>query len=118
MAGSRMPVAFFTEWETLLPAEEPMGPEGGRSRVPHRAVMKVLLHVVVRVCRWENGLLEGGCLGRTAHGRLQPIRRSFSYIAGSAARRRATACVNMAIACRGEDHECSLRRIPGCRAYE
>jgi hypothetical protein len=37
-----MPDAFFAELEALLPSEEPMGPEGGRPRVPHRAVIKVL----------------------------------------------------------------------------
>jgi len=71
MAGARMPDAFFAELETLLPAEEPMGPEGGSPRVPHRAVIKVLWYVLVTGCRWEDVPLELGCSGRTAHRRLQ-----------------------------------------------
>jgi hypothetical protein len=32
---------LFEELVTLLPAEEPMRPEGGRPRIPHCAVIKV-----------------------------------------------------------------------------
>jgi transposase len=60
---------FFAELESLLPAEEPMGPEGGRPRVPHRAVIKVLWYVMVTGSRWEDVPLELGFSGRTAHRR-------------------------------------------------
>lgn len=71
MAGARMPDAFFAELECLLPPEEPVGREGGRPRVPHRAVVKVLWYVLVTGCRWEDVPLELGCSGRTAHRRLR-----------------------------------------------
>jgi transposase len=71
MAGARMPDAFFAELGTLLPAEEPTGPEGGRPRVPHCAVIKVLWYVLVTGCRREVVPLELGCPDRTAHRRLR-----------------------------------------------
>ena len=66
-----MPEAFFAELKSLLPAEEPVGPEGGRPRVPHRVVIMVLWCVLVTGCRWEDVPLELGCSGRTAHRRLR-----------------------------------------------
>ena len=43
--GARMPEAFVAELEPVLPAEEPVGPEGGGPRVPQRAVFKVLSYM-------------------------------------------------------------------------
>ena len=39
MVGSRCRMRF-AEFEALVPAVEPMGPEGGRPRVPRLAVIK------------------------------------------------------------------------------
>lgn len=71
MAAARMPDAFVAELETLLPAEDPRGPEGGRPRVPHRAVNNVLWYVLVTGCRSEDVPLKLGRSGRTAHHRLR-----------------------------------------------
>jgi hypothetical protein len=66
MACARMPDAFFAESESLLPPEEPMGPEGGTLWIPHRAVIKVLWYLPVTGCRWEDVPLQLGCSGCTA----------------------------------------------------
>ena len=58
MAGARMTDAFFAELKTLLPAEEPVGPEGVRPRVPHCVVIKVLWYLQVTGCRWDDVPLE------------------------------------------------------------
>jgi hypothetical protein len=66
MAGARMPEAFFAELKTLLPADEPVGPEGSRPRVSCRVVIKVLCCVLVTGCRWEDVPLALGCSGCVA----------------------------------------------------
>ncbi len=71
MAKSRMPGDFFRELEPLLPPEKPVGPQGGRPRIKHRVVMRVIWYVLVSGCRWEDVPLELGCSGRTAHRRLE-----------------------------------------------
>ena len=71
MATSRMPEAFYEELEPHLPPEQPVGPQGGRPRIPHRIVMRVIWYVLATGCRWEDVPLELGCSGRTAHRRLR-----------------------------------------------
>jgi transposase len=71
MAVSRMPEEFFEELEAHLPPEQPVGPQGGRPRVAHRTVMKVLWWVLSTGNRWEDVPPEMGCSGRTAHRRLR-----------------------------------------------
>jgi transposase len=66
-----MPEEFYDELEVHLPPEQPVGPAGGRPRVPHRSVVKVLWFVLTSGCRWEDVPKELGCSGRTAHRRLQ-----------------------------------------------
>ena len=71
MASSRMPEAFYEELEPHLPPEQPVGPQGGRPRIAHRIVMRVIWYVLATGCRWEDVPLELGCSGRTAHRRLR-----------------------------------------------
>lgn len=71
MAIACMPDAFYQELEALLPAEKPVGDQGGRPRVSHFVVMKVIWFVLATGCRWEDVPAELGCSGRTAHRRLQ-----------------------------------------------
>jgi transposase len=71
MADARMPDEFFDELSPFLPAEKRVGKRGGRPRIPHRIVVKVIWFVLVTGCRWEEVPLELGCSGRTAHRRLQ-----------------------------------------------
>jgi len=71
MADARLPWEFFEQVEPHLPPEQPVGPRGGRPRVPHYTVLKVIWHVLVTGCRWQDVPLELGCSGRTAHRRLQ-----------------------------------------------
>src|SRR5215213_3699876 len=67
MAAARMPDAFFDLAEHHLPPEQPVGPDGGRPPVGHRAILKVLWFVLATGCRWEDVPPEMGCSGRTAH---------------------------------------------------
>lgn len=71
MAAARMPEEFFEQVIVYLPAEQGVGPQGGRPPIPHHTVMKVLWFVLTTGCRWEDVPLELGCSGRTAHRRLQ-----------------------------------------------
>jgi transposase len=67
MVVARMPEAFFELAAHHLPPEQPVGPAGGRPRVAHRDIVKVLWFVLATGCRWEDVPLEMGCSGRTAH---------------------------------------------------
>lgn len=71
MADARLPWEFFEQVEPHLPPEQTVGPRGGRPRVPHFQVLKVIWYVLVTGCRWQDVPLELGCSGRTAHRRLQ-----------------------------------------------
>lgn len=71
MANGRMPEMFYEEVEVFLPPEQPVGPQGGRPRVGHFVVMKVIWFVLATGCRWEDVPPEMGCSGRTAHRRLK-----------------------------------------------
>ena len=68
---AQMPEEFFHELEPLLPPEKPVGPDGGRPRVGHKVVLKVIWFVLATGCRWEDVPRELGCSGRTAHRRLR-----------------------------------------------
>lgn len=68
---ARLPDEFFLELEPLLPTEEPVGPRGGRPRIGHRVVMKVIWFILCTGNRWEDVPAEMGCSGRTAHRRLR-----------------------------------------------
>lgn len=71
MAQSRMPDAFYDLVSHHLPPEQPVGPKGGRPRIGHRLVLKVIWYVLTAGCRWEDVPPEMGCSGRTAHRRLR-----------------------------------------------
>lgn len=71
MAASQMPEEFFEELQPWLPPEKPVGPQGGRPRIAHVVVMRVIWFVLSSGCRWEDVPLELGCSGRTAHRRLR-----------------------------------------------
>ena len=66
-----MPKEFYDALAHHLPPEPPVGPKGGRPRVGHLAVARVLWFVLTTGCRWEDVPPELGCSGRTAHRRLR-----------------------------------------------
>lgn len=71
MTSTRMPEEFFVLVSHHLPPECPVNPNGGRPRISHRTVLKVIWYILVSGCRWEDVPLEMGCSGRTAHRRLR-----------------------------------------------
>src|SRR5947209_7700344 len=71
MASATMPDAFYDLVQHHLPPEQPVGPRGGRPRIGHRVVMRVIWFVLVTGTRWEDVPREVGCSGRTAHRRLR-----------------------------------------------
>ena len=71
MANARMPEEFFDAVAHHLPPEQPVGPRGGRPRIGHRIVIRVIWFVLATGCRWEDVPEELGCSGRTAHRRLR-----------------------------------------------
>src|SRR3954451_12235912 len=71
MANARMPDEFFETVAHHLPPEQPLGPKGGRPRIGHRVVIRVIWFVLTTGARWEDVPPELGCSGRTAHRRLR-----------------------------------------------
>ena len=71
MASAHMPDEFFDTVAHHLPPEQPVGPKGGRPRVGHRIVIRVIWFVLTTGARWEDVPPELGCSGRTAHRRLR-----------------------------------------------
>jgi hypothetical protein len=63
VANAHMPDDFYDLVCHHLPPEKPVGPEGGRPRIRHRVVLKVIWFVLVSGCRWEDVPLEMGCFG-------------------------------------------------------
>jgi len=70
MASARLPDDFYDLVSHHLPPEEPVGPQGGRPRILHRIVLRVIWYVLTAGVRWEDVPHELGCSGRTAHRRL------------------------------------------------
>ncbi len=71
MAHAHLPDEFYDLISHHLPPEQPVGPKGGRPRIPHRIALKVIWFILVSGCRWEDVPPEMGCSGRTAHRRLR-----------------------------------------------
>lgn len=71
MAKAKMPDEFYDLVAHHLPPERPVGPTGGRPRVPHRIVLRVIWFVLATGNRWEDVPQELGCSGRPAHRRLR-----------------------------------------------
>jgi transposase len=71
LATAHMRDEFFDLVAHHLPPEQPVGPNGGRPRVGHRVVVRVLWFVLATGCRREDAPAELGCSGRTAHRRLR-----------------------------------------------
>jgi transposase len=71
MAHAHMPEEFYDLVSHHLPPDQPVGPKGGRPRIGHRIILKVLWFVLASGCRWEDVPAEMGCSGRTAHRRLR-----------------------------------------------
>jgi transposase len=71
MAAAHFPDDFYDLVSHHLPPERPVGPKGGRPRIGHRVVLKVIWFVLVTGCRWQDVPHEMGCSGRTAHRRLR-----------------------------------------------
>lgn len=71
MATAHMPDPFYDIVQHHLPPEQPVGTLGGRPRVAHRVVVRVIWFVLATGNRWEDVPHELGCSGRTAHRRLR-----------------------------------------------
>jgi transposase len=71
MANAQMPDEFYDIVSHHLPPERPVGPRGGRPRIGHRLVARVIWFVLASGTRWEDVPSELGCSGRTAHRRLR-----------------------------------------------
>ena len=71
MATARMPDEFYDLVAHHLPPEQPVGLHGGRPRIGHRIVVRVIWFVLASGTRWEDVPPELGCSGRTAHRRLR-----------------------------------------------
>jgi transposase len=71
MANAQMPDEFYDIVAHHLPPERPVGPRGGRPRIGHRPVVRVIWFVLASGARWEDVPAELGCSGRTAHRRLR-----------------------------------------------
>jgi transposase len=71
MASAHRPDECFETVSHHLPPEQPVGPKGGRPRVGHRVVIRVIWLVLATGGRWEDVPAELGCSGRTAHRRLR-----------------------------------------------
>ena len=71
MASARMPEEFFEAVAHHLPPEQTVGPQGGRPRIGHRVVDRVIRFVLTTGARREDVPPELGCSGRTAHRRLR-----------------------------------------------
>jgi transposase len=71
VATARMPDAFYDLVAHHLPPEQPVGHHGGRPRIGHRVVVRVIWFVLASGTRWEDVPPELGCSGRTAHRRLR-----------------------------------------------
>lgn len=76
MADARMPERFYELARPILPAETEPGPQGGRRRIGHEQVLKVIWFVLVTGCRWKDVPREMGCCGETARTRLQAWERA------------------------------------------
>ena len=71
MAHATLPDGFYDTIAHHLPPEQPVGRYGGRRRVSHEIVVRVIWFVLTTGGRWEDGPLQLGCSGRTAHRRLR-----------------------------------------------
>ncbi len=71
MASNAIPEELI---ELIIPQLPPL-PEptqvGGRPRVPHATILKVVWHVLVTGCRWSDVPAELGCCGETARTRVR-----------------------------------------------
>lgn len=76
MADACMPERFYELAQAVLPVEQEVGPQGGRPRVGHYTVLKVIWFVLVTGCRWKDVPREMGCCGETARMRLQAWERA------------------------------------------
>lgn len=75
MADACMSEEFYELAQRILPAEAPVGSQGGRPRVSNRIVLKVIWFVLVSGVRWKDVPAEMGCCGETARTRLQAWER-------------------------------------------
>jgi transposase len=71
MANGFIPDEFMEIIEPLLPPDQPVGPLGGRPRVPNFTALRVIWYVLATGIPWNEVLLSMGCSGRTAHRRLR-----------------------------------------------
>jgi len=76
MADACMPERCYEIVYPMLPPEKEIGPLGGRPRITHRTVLKVIWFVLATGCRWKDVPVEMGCCGETARTRLQAWERA------------------------------------------
>jgi transposase len=69
--NARMPEEFYELAVVHLPEESVPGAAGGRRRIEHYTVLKVIWFVLVTGCRWKDVPRELGCCGETARMRLK-----------------------------------------------
>lgn len=70
MSRAQLPDELWKEIESLLPPDEPPGPQGGRPRVPNKTVIRGIYFVLCTGIRWEDLPREIGCSGMTCWRRL------------------------------------------------
>lgn len=68
---ARMSQGFYEIAVVHLPEQRSPGPKGGRPRIAHHIVLKVIWFVEVTGCRWKDVPKEMGCTGETARTRLR-----------------------------------------------
>ncbi len=93
MAHAHMPEEFFDAVAHHLPPEPPVGPKGGRPRVGHRVVIRVIGFVLTTGARWEDVPPSGVPLAiRTAganasdHKQIIPLVLKFPEVGGKPGR--------------------------------
>jgi transposase len=71
MSEAQMPQEFYDVVVHHLPAEEPVGPAGGRPRIDNYTVLRVIWYVLATAIRWRDVPPEMGCSGETARTRVR-----------------------------------------------
>jgi len=71
MASNAIPIELTELIIPQLPPFPETAQAGGRPRVPHSTVLKVVWHVLVTGCRWSDVPAELGCCGETARTRVR-----------------------------------------------
>jgi len=71
MSDARMPQEYYEIVTHHLPAEQPVGPDGGRPPVKNEIALRVIWYVLSTGIRWRDVPPAMGCSGETARTRLR-----------------------------------------------